>query len=76
MQVQNVTVTHGPSDKKHAPFWPLGTTETFTVAFTVLKLHGDIDWSWWWVTVPVWGVIAFKTIVGVVAYVATKQGEE
>jgi hypothetical protein len=23
--------------------------------FAVLKLAGAIDWSWWWVTLPIWG---------------------
>jgi hypothetical protein len=26
------------------------------VVFLVLKLTGHIDWSWWWVTAPLWGV--------------------
>ena len=29
------------------------TTVTFIV-FLVLKLTGLIDWSWWWVTSPLW----------------------
>ena len=24
------------------------------VVFLILKLTGDIDWSWWWVTSPLW----------------------
>jgi hypothetical protein len=24
------------------------------VVFLVLKLVGAIDWSWWWVTAPLW----------------------
>lgn len=28
-------------------------TATF-LAFLVLKLTGHIDWSWWWVTSPLW----------------------
>ena len=24
------------------------------VVFLVLKLTGNIDWSWWWVTSPLW----------------------
>ena len=27
---------------------------TFLV-FLVLKLTGNIAWSWWWVTAPLWG---------------------
>jgi len=29
------------------------------VLFVGLKLTGHIDWSWWWVTVPLWGPVAF-----------------
>lgn len=32
--------------------------------FLVLKLTDTIDWSWWWVTSPLW--IAFA--IGVVVY--------
>jgi hypothetical protein len=28
-----------------------------------LKLTGYIDWSWWWVTAPLWGGFAFILIV-------------
>lgn len=28
--------------------------ELLGVAFVVLKLCGVIDWSWWWVTAPMW----------------------
>ena len=24
------------------------------VVFLILKLTGYIDWSWWWVTAPLW----------------------
>ena len=30
----------------------------FTLLFTALKLTGFIDWSWWWITCPVWGACA------------------
>jgi hypothetical protein len=26
------------------------------VVFVTLKLCGVIDWSWWWVTAPFWGI--------------------
>jgi hypothetical protein len=28
------------------------------VVFLTLKLTGNIDWSWWWVTSPLWLPIA------------------
>ena len=39
------------------------------VVFLVLKLTGVIGWSWWWVTVPVWGPFALAVIFAVVLLV-------
>lgn len=33
------------------------------LVFLVLKLTHVIDWSWWWVTAPLWGGIAFGLII-------------
>lgn len=30
-----------------------------TIAFIVLKLVGEINWSWWWVLSPLWIPFAF-----------------
>lgn len=32
--------------------------------FLVLKLVGVIDWSWWWVTAPIW----ISVIIALVCY--------
>ena len=32
------------------------------VVFLVLKLTAVIDWSWWWVTSPLWIQIAFLVV--------------
>jgi len=24
------------------------------IVYTILKLTGVIDWSWWWITSPLW----------------------
>lgn len=35
------------------------------LVFLVLKLTNVIDWSWWWVTAPLWiPVIIFLVFVG------------
>ena len=44
----------------------IGIAGATFIVFLVLKLTGSITWSWWWVTAPLWGVIAF--IVGVVTF--------
>ena len=36
-------------------------TLLFTV-FLVLKLTHTIDWSWWWVTAPLWIPLGFVII--------------
>ncbi len=41
----------------------LSLTAVLFVVFLVLKLTGNIDWSWWWVTSPIW--IPLALIVGI-----------
>lgn len=41
----------------------VGVAGLLGVAFVVLKLTGVIDWSWWWVTAPFWGVFALIGII-------------
>ena len=43
------------------------------VVFITLKLTGNIDWSWWWVTSPLWiplaiavSIISLIFIIGVI----------
>lgn len=44
------------------------------LVFLVLKLTNVINWSWWWVTAPIWGpialVVAILIVVGIVALIA------
>ena len=34
--------------------------------FMTLKLTGVIDWSWWWVTAPLWGGFALIFFIVVI----------
>jgi len=36
------------------------------VVFLVLKLTHVIDWSWWWVTAPLWGGFAILAALFVI----------
>lgn len=36
--------------------------------FLTLKLTGKIDWSWWWVTAPLWGFLAFVAVIAITAF--------
>jgi hypothetical protein len=48
------------------------------VVFLVLKLCHVINWSWWWVTAPLWGSIVLflgiMLVVGLVMLVAAAFG--
>lgn len=41
----------------------IGVLGLLGVVFVTLKLCGVIDWSWWWVTAPFWGVLAIIAAV-------------
>lgn len=43
----------------------ISLTGVLFVLFLVLKLTGNIDWSWWWVTSPLWipVVLAFSFLI-------------
>ena len=32
------------------------------LVFLVLKLCHVIDWSWWWITLPSWGIVILDII--------------
>ena len=36
------------------------------IVFIILKLVGVIEWSWWWVTLPLWGGIVLLGVLLVV----------
>jgi hypothetical protein len=44
------------------------------LVFLVLKLTGHIDWSWWWVTAPLWGVFGFVFGIAAVFFVIAALG--
>ena len=40
----------------------IGFSGILFVVFLILKLTGCIDWSWWWVTAPLWIPFAIVAI--------------
>ena len=32
--------------------------------FLGLKLSDKIDWSWWWISAPIWGFYSLRIIIG------------
>ena len=41
---------------------------TFLV-FLILKLVGVINWSWWWVTAPLWGSVALVVAILIIVII-------
>jgi hypothetical protein len=41
----------------------IGLGSVLFIVFLVLKLTGTIDWSWWWVTSPLWIPLAIAAAV-------------
>ena len=44
----------------------IGFTGALFLVFLVLKLTHVIDWSWWWITAPLWGGLALLVAGGLV----------
>lgn len=45
-------------------------TLTSFVMFVILKVGGIIDWSWWWVTSPLWIAIIINLIAVLSIYIS------
>jgi len=65
------------SNNKNNSSSGLGLGMVLFLIFMTLKLTGNITWSWWYVTLPLWGplllVLVIMGIVALVAYNKYKQ---
>lgn len=53
----------------------IGIGTTLFIVFLILKLTNTIDWSWWWVTGPLWLPLALGIVIlGVVGVVMGASG--
>ena len=43
-----------------------------TIVFIACKLTGFIDWPWWLVLSPIWGLLLFVVVIAIVAYVSSE----
>lgn len=41
----------------------IGLGTTLFLIFLILKLTNTVDWSWWWITSPIWLPIAFGMFI-------------
>ena len=46
----------------------MGFWDLLALIFIILKLTGEIDWSWWWVLAPFWIPWALVIIIGIIFY--------
>jgi len=55
----------------------IGLGTLLFLIFLVLKLTNHIDWSWWWVTAPLWIplvlAITFIGIAGIILFLKLKK---
>ena len=54
----------------------IGIGTVLFIVFLVLKLTDTIDWSWWWVTSPLWIPVALGIVIlGVVGMLMGASGK-
>lgn len=53
------------SSEQQNSSYSLGTI--LFLIFMVLKLTGNIGWSWWWVTSPLWGSVVLVIVIVLLA---------
>ena len=51
----------------------IGFLSLLTIVFITLKLTGYIDWSWWWVLLPLWGGFVLLGLVIFFAFVLVRD---
>jgi hypothetical protein len=56
------------SDKNSAS-GGIGIGMVLFIVFLVLKLTGNIDWSWWWITLPLWWMIPMVLLILIFALI-------
>lgn len=63
------------ADKSTTSSGGIGIGSALFLVFLVLKLTGYINWSWWWVTAPLWGsaVLVFAVFLGAALYFSLKK---
>lgn len=44
----------------------IGLGTILFIVFLVLKLTETIDWSWWWVTAPLWIPVSFVLAITII----------
>jgi hypothetical protein len=51
----------------------IGIGTILFLIFMVLKLTNHIDWSWWWITSPLWIPVLLLILFLVIGYIVLKR---
>ena len=51
----------------------VGICELMFITFLVLKLVGVIDWSWWWITAPLWIPLVVVLILSIIFLIVKRR---
>jgi len=51
----------------------IGIGTILFLIFMVLKLTNHIDWSWWWITSPLWIPVSLLILFLVIGYIVLKR---
>jgi len=43
----------------------IGFSGLLGITFIVLKLTEVIDWSWWWILAPIWGILVIIILLSI-----------
>lgn len=54
--------------KEESSSGEVGICTVLFLIFLVLKLTNTIDWSWWWVTAPIWAPLGVLVIILIAAW--------
>lgn len=47
----------------------IGLFTILFIVFLVLKLTSVINWSWWWITAPLWGPVVFIIFILILCFI-------
>ena len=61
--------SHSSSKATASASGGIGFCGALFIALLVLKLTHVIDWSWWWITAPLWGGFAIFIVICIVLLV-------
>ena len=57
------------TEKKSSGTGGVGFCGLLFLVFLVLKLTHVIDWSWWWITAPLWGGLALFILIIIIVFI-------